>query len=212
MDTDKELYRLYVKLMQEAFLKFFNGKYRLEDVIKELYSLFAKSFLKLNGISVAGILVPEKNDVVSLRFARGYTRMANKIERQVIDAIKERLVNVDVEQKNAIRRIFEDVMLSEKQKSYVKTWVHTLEASASQAQFIKTSLESGIKYYKYVGPPPERGFCKQHYGKTYTIDEIVSLSNGQGLDPLLFCGGYNCRHRWVASTYEEYAKTNKFGL
>ena len=44
---------------------------------------------------------------------------------------------------------------------------------------------------------PERDFCKEHYNKIYTIEEIQALNNGQGLDVLTYAGGYNCLHWWM---------------
>ena len=58
--------------------------------------------------------------------------------------------------------------------------------------------EAGITKFKYVGNPhPQRPFCQQHFGKTYTVAEINKTNNGQGLDVMTFAGGYNCRHFWI---------------
>ena len=58
-------------------------------------------------------------------------------------------------------------------------------------------------HFKFVGPPPERAFCKKHIGRVYTEAEIQRLSNGQGLPVRYYMGGYNCRHRWVLASDEE---------
>jgi len=59
-----------------------------------------------------------------------------------------------------------------------------------------------------------RPFCRERVGKVYSIDEIRGMSNGQGLAVEYFCGGWNCRHRWVAVAsgvvkIEEGAKLNR---
>ena len=58
-------------------------------------------------------------------------------------------------------------------------------------------------HFKFVGPPPERAFCKKHIGRVYTEAEIQRLSNGQGLPVRYYMGGYNCRHRWVLASDDE---------
>lgn len=57
----------------------------------------------------------------------------------------------------------------------------------------------------YRGPLDKltRPFCQQHTGKIYTIKEIESMDNGQGLPVLEYNGGYNCRHEWVLSLENE---------
>jgi len=47
----------------------------------------------------------------------------------------------------------------------------------------------------------------KHLGNIYHIDEIEKLDNGQGLDVMTYCGGYNCRHMWLPATKEEYDKS-----
>jgi hypothetical protein len=59
------------------------------------------------------------------------------------------------------------------------------------------SLNAGITRYRYDGPPPERGFCRIHYQKVYTLDEISTMDNGQIGDVFFSAGGYNCRHWWT---------------
>jgi hypothetical protein len=55
---------------------------------------------------------------------------------------------------------------------------------------------AGVKEFRYLGPGPERPFCNKIIGRTFTIDEISKLDNGQVGDVFTSCGGYNCRHYW----------------
>jgi hypothetical protein len=64
------------------------------------------------------------------------------------------------------------------------------------------SLNAGIETYIYSGPGPDkiiRPFCEKILGKTFTIEEINKLDNGQMAQGTVFftCGGWNCRHRWI---------------
>ena len=67
----------------------------------------------------------------------------------------------------------------------------------------KIALESGATSFKYHGPDDEatREFCSRHVGKTYTIDEITDIWQGEWTGKIdsnafLSAGGYNCRHRF----------------
>lgn len=79
-------------------------------------------------------------------------------------------------------------------------------AQTAVAQFNRAFTMAGDapdQRYRYDGPPADRDFCRDRLreaaeGVTYTREEMAGLSNGQGLDVALACGGYQCRHRWVA--------------
>ena len=80
----------------------------------------------------------------------------------------------------------------------IKTLSRTFSRGIDRLINFNQAMVIGIKYFKYVGnPTPERDFCKLHYGKTYHIDEIDKLDNGQIPDVFTNCGGYNCRHMWL---------------
>ena len=83
-------------------------------------------------------------------------------------------------------------------RNRVRTLSDTLGLGLSRLEHINSNLEVGINRFEYSGNPnPERDFCVEHFGRVYTIDEISRLDNGQGLDVLTYCGGYNCRHIWI---------------
>jgi hypothetical protein len=57
--------------------------------------------------------------------------------------------------------------------------------------------QAGIEKFLYDGMPAQRPFCKEHLGHVYTLEEIMQMDNGQGLDVLTSLGGYNCVHFWT---------------
>lgn len=81
-----------------------------------------------------------------------------------------------------------------------ETLLNTLTIANSRANVVENAKKRGIKQFRYEGPRGalSRDFCRARVGKVYTIDEIEKMDNGQNLPVLYFCGGYNCRHRWVA--------------
>jgi hypothetical protein len=69
----------------------------------------------------------------------------------------------------------------------------------------KDMPQSMSMLYKYGGPSDKltRPVCRKWLeltagGKRWTRDEINDLENGQLDNVFLTCGGYNCRHQWIA--------------
>ncbi len=79
------------------------------------------------------------------------------------------------------------------------TLANTGLAQFDNAYMQEISRRAGLDSFLYDGVlhPTSRPFCKKHWGKVYTIDEIMKLDNGQGLPVLTSCGGYNCVHYWT---------------
>jgi hypothetical protein len=64
-----------------------------------------------------------------------------------------------------------------------------------------TAETTGTKKFLYSGPvvSATRPFCREHAGKIYTLVEIEKMDNGQGISVRSSCGGYRCRHHWLAA-------------
>jgi hypothetical protein len=74
----------------------------------------------------------------------------------------------------------------------------------SISSLVYRKVESGgTKYlYKYVGPTrgSTRGFCSDLAGgRSYSLEEIAALDNGQVPGVLSNGGGYGCDHFWIIS-------------
>jgi len=52
--------------------------------------------------------------------------------------------------------------------------------------------------YVYVGPEGKRPFCTSLVGRTFSLDEVVAMDNGQVPGVLENAGGYSCKHWWWA--------------
>lgn len=74
----------------------------------------------------------------------------------------------------------------------------TARLGANRAAFVERAQKAGAAGLRYAGPSAGRPFCARHLGNAYTFEEVAALDNGQGLDVLRYCGGWNCRHRWEA--------------
>ena len=82
----------------------------------------------------------------------------------------------------------------------VYTLANTATAQFDNASMFEFAKQAGVGRYLYDGylQPNSRPFCVRHFKKTYTLEQINGLDNGQGLPVFTSCGGYNCTHFWTA--------------
>lgn len=77
-----------------------------------------------------------------------------------------------------------------------ETIVNTIRLSRSRSATIREAKPDDK--FRYTGPAfKARKFCTDRIGQIFTLAEIEAMDNGQGLPVKEFCGGYNCKHRWV---------------
>lgn len=121
-----------------------------------------------------------------------------KFKRDMTKAFTDHINDVNYKElRNKVKSIIAT------KKHYQETILNTTMAGIDNAKNIATKTAEYIKHFgkepkfKYTGAPPERGFCKEHWNKSYTLTEIKAMDNGQGLPVLINGGGYNCRHYWV---------------
>jgi hypothetical protein len=87
------------------------------------------------------------------------------------------------------------------------------ELNTSLSAFSRTiqaskAKELGLELFIYQGPDDKitRDFCHETLDRDppiYTVEEIAALDNGQGLDAMIYGGGYNCRHQWTPISLEK---------
>jgi hypothetical protein len=115
-------------------------------------------------------------------------------DKKILEIVKRGMKNNDFNK--IIEQIKRQKLTSER---YIKTVVNTAQKGISSAEKMQDAKSAGIQKFKYAGASTfTRQFCKDHLDKIYTIDEIEKMDNKQGLPVEFFCGGFNCRHRWVA--------------
>jgi hypothetical protein len=86
---------------------------------------------------------------------------------------------------------------------YASQQVHDALTQFDRTVNTKIALDSGAEKFVYRGSDDEktRSFCRKHVGKTYTIDEINEIWQGEwsgksSSNAFVSAGGYNCRHRF----------------
>lgn len=122
-----------------------------------------------------------------------FARIKGEVEQAIVDEIvrgvRSGTSTDDLE--NILQRKFSH------SRHQARTVVNTALLGINRTQTMQNAGAAGVKKFRYVGPSPDRAFCREHYKKVYTLDQINGLSNDQIGPVRLYCGGYNCRHRWL---------------
>lgn len=92
-----------------------------------------------------------------------------------------------------------------KLKADLRAELNTAMAGFNRSVNFRKAESYGVDTFVYLGPLDKvtRPFCVAHVNKVYRKAEIEEMDNGQGLDVMLYGGGYNCRHRWQAISEEK---------
>lgn len=122
-------------------------------------------------------------------FASVGGQVQEKVVKEIIDGIHAGRTSSELS--DILQRKFDHG------RAQSRTVVNTALLGLNRTKRIRTAEIAGVTRFKYSGPSPDRPFCRQHYKKIYTREEISGLSNGQISPVRIYCGGYNCRHQWV---------------
>lgn len=119
-----------------------------------------------------------------------FAKIGGKIQRGIVDDVRR-------------------LIASDRPSSEIESVIaHRLRSTQRQAATITQTALAGFDrlttlhqaptatHLRYVGPPAQRDFCRDRVGRVFSLEEISSMDNGQGLTVLTYCGGYNCRHTW----------------
>lgn len=104
-----------------------------------------------------------------------------------------------VNSKDILDRVKKTLQTSEDR---ARTVVETATRGFDRASTIVAFQKSGITHFVYDGTSTNvRPFCEDLLkrtarGESWTLEQIEKMDNGQGLNVLISCGGWNCRHRW----------------
>jgi hypothetical protein len=74
----------------------------------------------------------------------------------------------------------------------------TLIKAFGQSLKFEKALLGEVFYFEYVGIKRKdtRDFCLEHMGKTFHLEEIMKMNNGELVPCIIFGGGWGCHHYW----------------
>jgi len=83
-------------------------------------------------------------------------------------------------------------------QNLVNTSLAGVQRIASR-EYSRSISDSGEVLFLYSGPTDQaaRPYCAALAGKVVSEQMLANTPNGQGLPPLVYCGGWNCRHSLV---------------
>lgn len=138
-------------------------------------------------------------DIVYTLIDNGVRQVANEIERYGLD-VQSKVMQAVLTSK---RPTFDELegQITPKLRANLETELNTALMTFSQTVTSKKALDLGFDLFLYEGPDDEitRPFCRDLLRQSpaiYSLDEIYSMDNGQGLPVFTARGGYNCRHHW----------------
>jgi len=108
-----------------------------------------------------------------------------------------------------LRRSLEDAIINKGvSEKYFARWTGDIYSQYQRASANIIRKELGLKHARYAGGLIEtsRPFCEERNGNVYDEEEIESWADedfagkSDPYDPIIDCGGYNCRHRldWIS--------------
>ena len=105
-----------------------------------------------------------------------------------------------------LRKALEEKIVDKKiLNRYWSRWTHDIYQQYQRVGANEVRKELGLTNAIYEGGTIEdtRDWCEKHNGKALSEEEIEDWVNHEwkgkneiGYDPIVDCGGYNCRHRW----------------
>lgn len=176
-------------------------------VAKEVMAAIEDKIVKLDEGMLSEWL-NRKVDTFATLTTAAYQEMEGKIAQrlyQTIDrALRERMTDDQI-----IKMLARDTNTAERHLYTLRT---TTTSVVNRIKVTNNALNQGAEWFRYGGRvgggngrngTAVRPFCQKHIDGVYNLKEIEGMSNGQGLDPVLYyCGGYNCVHRWQPVTIE----------
>ncbi len=197
----KEIIAKLLQQFENKLRTIFNNEARLRRERKKLFNTLKETFE--NSVKAELEFMSEEQRAAIVdgveKLLSDFTRLERMFDRRITEELKDGIKkNKTFEQMRA--RIDK---ITRGTKGHAWTLTATGLGAINEAKRIDAAIKQGYEFFKYVGPVPERKFCKEHWGKVYTVGEIKQMDNGQGLEVLYYRGGYNCTHTWQPLTKEQ---------
>ncbi len=184
--------------IMDAFATSFNLPATETTLLKQHLSSMQRSVAKHRAALMKSVGV-EAAEAVPLQqlqamFQIDFPRINQGVNRQVINTIQRSIVQGRDSSALVFKALKETKVLTHQAQSLANTALAMFDNAHAHA----TAQAGGIDTFELVGAPPQRAWCVEHYEKQYTRAEIDEMDNGQGLEVYSSCGGYRCRHEWLA--------------
>lgn len=169
-------------------------KNELNILINQVQYDLLKDFQQGHGSTIQNTLKAELNKIIQ-REQTIFSNNAKKAQAIIAKSLQESSIN-GKDWEPIVRRSLQKLNYEER---HINTEIETTKAALNNLKRFKdfTGTEREDLHLRYEGPEPQRNFCSIHYNKIYKLEDIKEMTNDFGQPAFTYCGGYNCRHRWV---------------
>jgi len=164
------------------------------EIIKKVYTsqqeisgIWNEYFGNATGGSFSVADIDKMHALYQVDFTPVETEVRNKVLKEVRSAIKGEYGF------NSISKKLQNTGLG---VYTAENLTRTALAQFDNAYHVEVAKQAGVVYYIYDGDTSEntRPFCRSHIGRVYTLAELASMDNKQGLPVTTSLGGYRCQH------------------
>lgn len=162
-----------------------------EDQLKEIARQRSRVLARATGYGKSD---PDATAAAQALLGDQYAKTRSGVAASVTSTVRRSVARGEAPQRVA-RRVESILKIA---RNHADTIVRTASIATARTATLSRALEDGVRFFRYSGPTAnQRPWCAERTGRVFSIDEIRAMDNGQGLPPEQYCGGWNCRHRWV---------------
>ena len=127
-----------------------------------------------------------------------YEKKLSDREEEIFRTVRRAIAKATEEKKSwqeVARRMLGKIKLEDR---HINTEINTTEAALNNLSRFKQfeSSKSEDLFLRYSGPISTRPFCESHVNRVYSLEQVKGMTNDFNEPAYVYCGGYNCRHRW----------------
>lgn len=169
-------------------------KNEVNNLIGQIQNELLKDFQQGHGTTIKNTLKAELNKIIE-RQQTIFSNNAKKAQAIIAKSLQESSIN-GKDWEPIVRRSLQKLNYEER---HINTEIETTKSALNNLKRFKdfAATEREDLYLRYEGPEPQRNFCSIHYNKIYKLKDVEEMTNDFGQPAFTYCGGYNCRHRWV---------------
>lgn len=159
-----------------------------QEQIAEIWDLYFGKDLK-----AGNVITFSDADYEKLRAV--YQVEFSSIEDKLNFSVEQEFTKI-IRQEYSYSRFRSELIKKDIGEFQASTLANTAVAQFDNAYMIENAQQAGVTKFIYDGSiiATTRDFCRERVGKTFTLQELEAMDNGQGLPVIPSLGGYNCRH------------------
>ncbi len=178
-------------LLKRYNIPYSRVKPEINPMIKQIESDLKEKFTSVR-LDESKIDFRQELGTIIQRNKTKLTEQQSKIKK----ITSEVLMKADTNWEKDLERQLRKIKLEDR---HIDTEIYTTQLALDNLARAANYKDGMVPYLRYSGPSGTvRPFCEEHIDKIYRYDEVENMTNAFGQPALVYCGGFNCRHRWDA--------------